>query len=78
MISLDISQTQRVTFTDKCNMIRYDYPPLPSLELPETFELKNKKKRFLSDYFYQGKINDIRNYFIVKKNVSVLNCFLNK
>ena len=66
-----------LTFTDKCNMIRYDYPPLPSLELPESFDLKNKKKRFLSDYFYQGKTNDIRNYFKIKKSVSVLKPFSN-
>ena len=57
-----------LTFTDKCNMIRYDYPPLPSLELPETFDLKNKKKKYLSDYFYQGKVNDIRTYFKTEKS----------
>jgi hypothetical protein len=57
-----------LTFTEKCEMIRYDYPALPSLELPESFDIKNKKKRFLSDYFYQGKINDIRRYFNNKEN----------
>ena len=56
-----------LTFTEKCEMIRYDYPALPSLELPESFDIKNKKKRFLSDYFYQGKINDIRSYFKIEK-----------
>ncbi len=56
-----------LTFTEKCEMIRYDYPPLPSLELPESFNIKDKKKRFLSDYFYQGKINDIRTYFKIEK-----------
>jgi hypothetical protein len=61
-----------LTFTEKCEMIRYDYPPLPSLELPDSFEIKNKKKRFLSDYFYQGKINDIRNYFKTEKTGSSL------
>jgi len=59
-----------LTFTDKCDMIRYDYPPLPSLDLPESFDVKNKKKRFLSDYFYQGKINDIRTYFKIDKVTS--------
>ena len=55
-----------LTFTEKCDMIRYDYPPLPFLDLPEPFNVKNKKKRFLSDYFYQGKNNDIRTYFNYK------------
>jgi hypothetical protein len=52
-----------LTFTDKINMIRYDYPPLPSLELPETNQIKAKRKRYLSDYFYQGNQYDIRGYF---------------
>ena len=57
-----------LTFTEKCDMIRYDYPPLPTLDLPESFSVKDKKKRFLSDYFYQGNINDIRRYFNNKEN----------
>lgn len=59
-----------LTFTDKCEMISYEYPPLPSLDLPKSFNVKNKKKRFLSDYFYQGNIKDIRTYFKIDKVTS--------
>jgi hypothetical protein len=61
-----------LTFTDKYNMICYDYPPLPSLELPESFETKGKKKRYLSDYFYQGSYYDIRGYFQSKRVITSL------
>ena len=64
-----------LTFTDKCEMIRYDYPPLPKLNLPNTFEVKDKKKKYLSDYFNQGKVSDIRNFFKVEKDIRSLFSF---
>ncbi len=57
-----------LTFTEKYNMICYDYPPLPTLELPDSIETKSKKKRYLSDYFYQGSCYDIRGYFQPKRD----------
>ncbi len=66
-----------LTFTEKVDMIRYDYPPLPDLELPRTYDIKEKKQRYLSDYFYQGKLNDIRSYFKSEKRLT-LNTFLIK